>query len=338
MSNFQDQSEFRKKISDIRNNESLSQEEKNKQINDLFVLQNKKFLKKDNTKKECEHYPYKKCGNFKFSCCNSRAECIRCHNENDLYNLHPVILDLITCNNCSLEQAPSEKCINLECNIKFSKNYCTICNIWSEKDMYHCKDCGICRIGKEDSSFHCHNCKSCFQTKDHSIHKCVSIPYNDQVCGYCLKNIYNSQHKSFPLICNHVVHQSCYKNAIESDQYKCPLCKKTVCNVDWNHIKFLISIQPMPEEDIISGDIVEVNSIKNVLFRVIDVLDNNMLKGELFEIETNNKIDVILKNKILNKKNKKVEIYCNDCCKRSYTTFHYLGNECMKCNSFNTNL
>jgi hypothetical protein len=32
----------------------------------------------------------------------------------------------------------------------------------------------------------------------------------------------------------------------------------------------------------------------------------------------------------------KLSIYCNDCEKKSDTYFHYKGNMCMYCNSFNT--
>jgi RING finger/CHY zinc finger protein 1 len=345
MSNFGEQTysqiEFRKKISNIRNNKSLSEEEKKKQINDLFLFQNrnenKNFIKNEN-KKECEHYPYKKCGNFHFSCCDTYAECIRCHNEKDLNNKHIPKIDLITCKSCSLEQPPSEKCIKPTCNIKFSRNYCGICNIWSEKDMYHCKDCELCISGKEDTRYHCHTCNSCFETTNSEFHRCVNISYREQVCGYCLKNIYNSQDKSIPLSCDHIIHESCYKNALHSEQYKCPLCKKSICSLDWSHTRFLISNQPMPEENIRTGDIVEVLFIENVLFIVSHILDNNMFKGELFQHETNKKMEVILSGTLLSKKNKKVEIYCNDCSKKGYTTFHYLGNECMNCNSFNTSL
>jgi ribosomal protein L37E len=94
----------------------------------------------------------------------------------------------------------------------------------------------------------------------------------------------------------------------------------------------------MPEENIKSGDIVEVLYIENVLFIVSDFLDNNIFKGELLQHETNIKMEVVLNGTLLSKKNKKVEIYCNDCSKKGYTSFHYLGNECMNCNSFNTNL
>jgi len=36
--------------------------------------------------------------------------------------------------------------------------------------------------------------------------------------------------------------------------------------------------------------------------------------------------------------NYKVEILCNDCNDKTVTSFHFIGNECQSCGSFNTTI
>ena len=49
--------------------------------------------------------------------------------------------------------------------------------------------------------------------------------------------------------------------------------------------------------------------------------------------------EVIKKNPMPEEyKHLKVEIFCNDCNKKSIVSKHFMGNECEHCNSFNTNI
>jgi RING finger/CHY zinc finger protein 1 len=331
-----DKNDIKSKIKDIQLNKLLTNSEKNIQIQKLMNLN-----KHIHTIIKCEHYPSKKCNNFYFSCCNIFTDCLRCHNDID--NSHKPILKKITCKKCKLFQNPSNKCINKDCNIIFSKNYCDICFIWTDKNIAHCEKCGFCRIGEKDKLFHCDNCEICFDICAKETHKCINKSYRDETCSYCLDSIHNSQDSSLSIQCGHFVHKKCLDNACKSNIYKCALCRKSMYKMNWVYLKYLINMQPMPEEDILIGDIVTCTKFGNIKFNVEEIInnENNLIiyKGSFPNWNINNKNVIGYFNiESLKKDVKKINIFCNDCETKSFTPFHYLGNECVNCNGFNTNI
>jgi RING finger/CHY zinc finger protein 1 len=332
-----DKSDIKSKIKDIQMNTLLTNSEKNIQIQKLMntsVNIEKKIVVK------CEHYPSKKCDNFYFSCCNIFTHCLRCHNEID--DTHKPILKNIRCKKCKLLQVLSNKCINNDCNIIFSKNYCEICSIWTEKSIVHCEKCGICRVGEKDKLFHCDNCEICFDITIKDSHKCVTKSYRDQTCSYCLESIHNSQNESLSIQCGHIVHKKCLDDAYKSNIYKCALCRKSMYKMNWSYLKYLINMQHMPEEDILVGDIVSCHKFSNLKFNVEEIINSDKIiiyKGFFQDWKINNKnITGFFNGESLKKDPKKVNVFCNDCEIKSLTLFHYLGNECINCGGFNTNI
>jgi RING finger/CHY zinc finger protein 1 len=332
-----DKNNIKSKIKDIQINSLLTNSEKNIQIQKLMNISvnlEKKIIVK------CEHYPYKNCDNFYFSCCNIFTHCLRCHNEID--DSHKPILKKITCKKCKLLQILSNKCINIECNTIFSKNYCEICSIWTDKSIVHCEKCGFCRIGQKDKLFHCDNCEICFDISVKESHKCVNISYRNQNCSYCLESTHNSQDPSISINCGHLVHTKCLDNAYKSNIYKCSICRKSMYKMNWEYLKYLIKIQPLPIDDILIGDTVTCNILGNLKFKIDEIINNDNLviyKGYFPNWIINNKNVIAYFNKeSLKKDPKKVNIFCNDCETKSLTFFHYLGNECTNCCGFNTNI
>lgn len=264
---------------------------------------------------------------------------MRCHSDD-----HKPILHKITCSNCKLIQDPSSKCIEPTCNISFSKNYCLKCFIWTEVDIHHCDKCGLCRVGNKDDLFHCDNCDACFDIKNKEEHQCITkketnkvgLTYREQNCAYCFDSTHNSQKSSLLLKCGHIVHHKCLSNAIESNQYRCPVCRQSINKIDWSYLKSLIDMQPMPEEDINIGDTVTCIPFGNQFVKIIDIIlfenSNILYKGVIDNLNISGSFN----RESLKKPLKKIEIYCNDCNNKSNTLFHYLGNECMNCGSFNT--
>lgn len=329
------ESDKRLKIKNIQNNNALSMSEKSKEIqkimsgnctiNDINII-------------NCNHYLNKKCNKFYFSCCNTFACCVRCHNEN-MINNHKAELKYITCKKCKLLQIPSNLCIDTNCNTVFSNNYCSKCFIWTDKSIVHCDDCGICRIGDKNSLFHCNNCDACFSIDGKHLHKCVNISYREQICAYCMESTHTSQDSSVSLKCGHLVHNKCLQSATKLHMYTCPSCRKSIYDLDWTSLKNLIEMQPMIEEDIYIEDIVECKVLGNLSFQVNDISINTygfkMYKG----IFIMNDIKYGSFNReSLKKPLKRVDIYCNDCDTKSNVLFHYLGHECLNCSSFNTSL
>ena len=314
------------KIKKINNDNSLNNKEKNIAIQKLFNSSN--IIKKIN----CDHYLFKKCNNFYFSCCNIFTNCIRCHNE--INNDHSPIIKYITCKKCKLLQIPSNKCINSSCNIVFSKNYCKICFIWTHKNISHCNLCGFCRVG--NNLFHCNNCDTCFDIFYKNSHECKNISYRNESCVFCLDEIFNSQYSFSSLKCNHHVHNTCLEKAIKSNIYKCPSCRKSFYNIDWNSLRQSIISQPLPLPDILIGDQLKTTFLGNTLFNINDIINNNGILTYKVSLVNNPYFIGYFNEESLIKNLKKVDILCNDCENKSNTLFHYLGNECSYCFSFNT--
>lgn len=229
------------KIILINRDSSLSQEEKMSKIRELINSNHEKHL--INEKPICQHYK-KSCSNFYFDCCNEYYDCCRCHNENNKCTDRKKV-KTIKCDNCNLTQDPAQFCI--ECNSQFSRNYCNICKIWSEKNIFHCAGCQICRVGDRSQFFHCDDCNLCFNVRTQNDHKCSKKINDDSKCGYCLLNVFDSQNHLIILKCGHPVHKFCLS---QSNDYRCPLCRKSLQDMTnyWSTIYINILQHPIPEE------------------------------------------------------------------------------------------
>ncbi len=177
----------REQIKKIKANTSLTESEKNVQIQQLMMGKYSDILinkLKSNESKICSHYT-KNCYKFYFDCCNICDPCKRCHGDRGCcnnFNSIPNPISSITCSLCELTQKPSNKCIGENCQEEFSSSYCGICQIWTSKQIFHCNKCGICRIGTKDTLFHCDSCGICFNKSDSeniSVHKCAGFAKNN---------------------------------------------------------------------------------------------------------------------------------------------------------------
>jgi hypothetical protein len=95
----------------------------------------------------------------------------------------------------------------------------------------------------------------------------------------------------------------------------------------------------MPKEEIIIGDTVQLMQFcSQIMVTVDDILNRDGIITYKCRFENMSKIVVYANRDSLYKSPKVIKIYCNDCNNRSETLFHYLGNECKLCESFNTNI
>ncbi len=234
-------------VMEIHRNTTLTTEEKNEKIRDIMLG---KFKNEDTINvPECTHYK-KQCEKFHFTCCNKIYDCCRCHNHTNMCN-NKIKIDTIKCKMCGITQIPTNLCV--QCNIKFSRSHCDVCNIWSEKNIFHCDKCKICRIGEQENYFHCDNCQGCFKiSKDNDHpHECGSNVSTTTQCLLCLENASTSQYKLICLSkCKHPVHSECLTLALQNGNYKCPLCRKCMVNMStyWILMDNEIIMHPLPEE------------------------------------------------------------------------------------------
>lgn len=337
-----DNQEKRRQIIEIRANSNLTEKEKNSQILNVMMSNNKCnpddfFDRNDNLSKTCGHV-VKSCYKMFYSCCNIYDPCLTCHKVRGFCKKKSIATK-ITCSKCDVEQEPSTQCIS--CHIEFAKNYCGICQIWNNNEMSHCDKCNSCKPHKKEDLYHCDKCQTCYIKKNLHLHKCIN--YKESNCVVCNKSVYNSASIVKNLDCKHTIHKECYNEMYSRENYKCPLCKKSMWDMKstWENIRTNIKFTPLPK------DIVPINPNDIVnspygKFKVIEkkVIDNEIFwKGEYINLNTNqdessNITDLISEN-LLEKDNTR-NIYCNDCNTNSITPYHFYGLECGCCGSFNT--
>lgn len=324
-------SQYQAEIRRIQNNATLSTQEKSRQINEI-MMKNSLLKQQSNLSKECSHYE-KSCSHFEFSCCSVIDPCHRCHLERNTCN--DIQVKAIVCCFCDTKQDPSAQCC--KCQETFSTNYCAICTIWTKSNIFHCNECGICRIGSRETTFHCHECNACFSNSNQSNHLCFNNSFKDGTCVVCNESVFNNQHTSFPLQCGHFIHNPCFEKYIHFGNYNCPYCKKSICDLthNWQAIREAIQQTPIPKDFIVLQENNVVPS-KYGRFR-IQSIEGKMYFGKLIDWKLKNgelvnaclHEDSITKNIYMN-------IYCNDCCKKSFVLYHFYGLECEHCQSFNT--
>ncbi len=263
------QSDKRNKIKEI-NALNISSSEKAKLI---FQLMNPSKTEEKIFSKKILHCTHYNINNYIVTkCCNKIYPCRLCHDENEDHTLDRFDIDLMKCDFCKCIQKVNSCCLNPEC-FKYKVdhfNYCRLCNLWSNNqsfdkkiinsylidniktavDIYHCKDCGICRMGCQKNFKHCKKCNLCINIKIFDSHPCL-INSKDQNCPVCLKEVWNSVKDSPTILkCGHTMHSSCLNQCLNSQNYFCSICKKSIIDLSdyWNYIDQYVENSNMPEE------------------------------------------------------------------------------------------
>jgi RING finger and CHY zinc finger domain-containing protein 1 len=224
---------------------NISTEEKMKKIHHLFqqvqvIPEEKNII--------CSHYD-RKC-ELLSPCCSKWIGCRFCHDEENLCDVKfdRFKVTKIRCKDCCDEQGVSNQCI--KCKIEFAKSFCNICNVWTNDNIYHCNDCGFCRVGNSEEYIHCQSCDACF----HIGHECVqNLSYElsrDDDCPICFENLFASKKPFSFMNCGHRIHQECLNMQLKNNNYKCPLCKKSIMDMGpvWTRLKNEKNAIDMPDE------------------------------------------------------------------------------------------
>jgi len=283
----------------------------------------------------CEHYPKKRCSKLFFACCQVFDPCHWCHLARGCRQ-RPAQVAHIECIECGIQQTPSNQCVS--CGIQFGRIHCDICKLWTEVDVFHCDSCLMCRVGKRDQTYHCARCDCCWSADNRETHHCVGVSWKELSCPFCLESMHYSRVAGQVLNCDHVVHSPCVESALRKGQYRCPLCRKSMCNMTsyWNALRHSINAQPITAEifPVRVGDTVDSDQGDFYVERICEdgicdgLFPNNLDKqghpiaGSIPRAELRRKTAT--------------NIYCYECSKRSTAPFHFLGLECGDCGSFNT--
>jgi RING finger/CHY zinc finger protein 1 len=224
----------------LQRNDNLTPDEKKAKIREVLLNRNKKNITKVK-KEKCTHYD-RNC-NIIAKCCEKEYGCRLCHDEYEDHLINRFETETIICKICNTKQKISNECIKNECKTIFGEYFCEICRLWRNKiDIYHCVGCGICNKGKKEDFIHCNKCKSCF----YGDHECIG-DFISCKCGVCHQPIYQSILEYVIPKCKHPLHKSCEEIWLKND-YRCPLCKKSLRTMNWNKYENSLVDQPMPDE------------------------------------------------------------------------------------------
>ncbi|KAI7094449.1 hypothetical protein KC352_g39446, partial [Hortaea werneckii] len=110
------------------------------------------------------------------------------------------------------------------------------------------------------------------------------------------------------------MHGECYKDLM-AVTYKCPVCSKSAVNMElqWRKLDDEIRAQPMPEDD---------SELEGLMPHIEDASHNEQEHTH---------------DQTAPRRPREVYAGCNDCGRRSWTPFHWLGLKCQVCDSYNTN-
>ena len=269
----------------------------------------------------CMHYKR----NVKVQCfdCHRWFPCRHCHDSaHDLpfpHNLRRKMTRNMLCMLCQTPQPAAEKCI--KCEEYAAYYYCPKCKLWdndSNKRIYHCDDCSICRVGEGlgKDFVHCKRCNVCISISTSAAHPCVEGA-TERDCPLCLDDLFESQNKAVSMPCGHYMHGLCYQDLMKVT-YKCPVCSKSAVNMElqWRKLDDEIRAQPMPENE---------EDLEGLLPDAINNAADNAVQ------------DPNRSPTLPPRRPKTVYVGCNDCGRRSWTPFHWLGLKCQICDSYNAN-
>jgi len=195
----------------------------------------------------CKHYKR----NVKLQCnsCRRWYACRLCHDEVEAHDLPRQETKSMLCMFCNTAQAASQVC--KMCGVQAACYYCSICKLWNNdpgKAIYHCVECGICRLGQGlgKDFFHCKTCVVCIAISAESTHRCIeqSTKCNCPICG---EYLFTSATSVVFMRCGHPIHEDCFKPLCKTG-YKCPICSKSILNMETQFRNRQIASQPMPEE------------------------------------------------------------------------------------------
>ena len=231
------------KILIINKRTDIDTTQKTRLISELMKSNYSNNKNKDIKETICNHYKR----NCKIECfeCQKIYPCRFCHDDVEDHTLNRFQVVNMMCNFCDKLQKCNQTCIY--CDEMMSEYYCDICKLFTNNlDITHCYKCGICRIGKDIT--HCDKCNMCINNDKLEAHKCVDV--FDTICLICQEDIKTSRDVNIILECNHVVHVKCLQESLPTQNYQCPLCKKSMTDMThlWEQLDNYVSNSKMPEE------------------------------------------------------------------------------------------
>uniref|UniRef100_A0A0D9Z209 CHY-type domain-containing protein n=1 Tax=Oryza glumipatula TaxID=40148 RepID=A0A0D9Z209_9ORYZ len=231
----------------------------------------------------CVHYR-RKC-KIRAPCCGEIFDCRHCHNEakdslevsiSDRHEIPRHEIKLVICSLCNKEQDVQQDCSN--CGACLGKYFCAKCNFYDDdvsKNQFHCDGCGICRqvvlnlhscdgvmkyepflinltitfyrTGGAENFFHCDKCGCCYSYVLKDSHHCVERAMHHN-CPVCFEYLFDSTKDISALHCGHTIHLECLYEMRSHQQFSCPVCLRSACDMShaWQKLDQEVAASPMP--------------------------------------------------------------------------------------------
>lgn len=191
----------------------------------------------------CQHYQVQ-C-QILAPCCGKFYDCRNCHDAMECHALDRYSIQSMRCNLCSLVQPKCLSCI--QCHASLAEYFCDLCNLWCEAMIYHCPGCNVCYKTPLGTRFHCNSCGLCFEG-DQETHQCGQkhIAKGDECC-VCMDPLYYQTRQAVFSRCGHALHKDCMDSMLQQNQFQCPLCKKTMTDMDWGLYRKAIRSIVLPD-------------------------------------------------------------------------------------------
>ncbi|KAK3150469.1 hypothetical protein QOZ80_3AG0233570 [Eleusine coracana subsp. coracana] len=203
----------------------------------------------------CVHYR-RKC-KIRAPCCGEVFDCRHCHNQakdslevnvSDRHEVPRHEIKLVICSVCNKEQNVQQDCSN--CGTCLGKYFCAKCNFFDDdvsKNQFHCDACGICRTGGAGNFYHCEKCGCCYSHVLKDSHRCVDRAMHHN-CPVCFEYLFDSSKAVSVLHCGHTIHLGCLHEMRAHQQFSCPVCLRSGCDMSdaWRKLDQEVAASPMP--------------------------------------------------------------------------------------------
>ncbi|XP_066400618.1 E3 ubiquitin-protein ligase RZFP34-like isoform X3 [Miscanthus floridulus] len=228
----------------------------------------------------CAHYR-RKC-KIRAPCCGEVFDCRHCHNEAkdslevsiqdrhvvprhdiklvllalparhmkinsfvDRYNKIVQIVEHVSVNT-SARNATSSMMISIPSSVFSGFVSCSL-TFQVSKNQFHCDGCGICRTGGAENFYHCDKCGCCYTSLLKDSHHCVDRAMHHN-CPVCIEYLFDSTKAISVLHCGHTIHLECLYEMRTHQQFSCPVCLRSACNMSdiWQKLDQEVAASPMP--------------------------------------------------------------------------------------------
>ncbi|KAK2722419.1 hypothetical protein QYM36_002829 [Artemia franciscana] len=226
--------------------------------------------------------------------------------------------------------------------------FCAECKLYDDEDkkQYHCLGCGICRVGGQERFFHCQKCDMCLPKKLEDNHQCIENMSRGN-CPICMEDIHTSRIPSHIPSCGHLIHRTCFDALVRGGHYACPVCQKSMLNMESCIENMSRGNCPICMEDIHTSRIPShIPSCGHLIHRTCfdalvrgghyacPVCQKSMLNMESVWRSLDEEIAATPMPPEY--ANYFIGILCKDCHQESSVRFHPVGAKCRSCGSYNT--